>query len=90
MVAAEEALLEVRGDLARLAWHIGNRHAPCQIEPDRLLILRDAVLRGMLAGLGATLRDVTEAFHPEGGAYGEGTPMGHSHGGRRRPRGARA
>lgn len=74
VVAAVEPLIEVRGDLARLAWHIGNRHVPCQIEGERLLIGRDRVLRVMLAGLGATLREVIEPFSPEGGAYGEGAP----------------
>lgn len=78
--AAPEPLLEVRGDLARLAWHIGNRHAPARIEPDRLLIRRDRVLARMLEGLGAALRDVEGPFVPEGGAYGEGRVMGHSHG----------
>lgn len=78
--AAPEALLEVRGaELARLAWHIGNRHAPCQVEVDRLLIAPDPVLRDMLGRLGAKLRDVTEPFRPEGGAYGEGRTHGHSH-----------
>jgi urease accessory protein len=69
VVAAEEPLLEVRGDLVRLAWHIGNRHLPCQIEGDRLLIGRDRVVRAMLLGLGASLREVSEPFVPEGGAY---------------------
>lgn len=79
--AAPEPLIEVTGpDLARLAWHIGNRHTPCQIEPGRLLIARDHVLAGMLAGLGASLREVTEPFLPEGGAYGQGRTMGHDHG----------
>ena len=77
--AAPEALLEVRGDLPRLAWHIGNRHTPCQIEAGRLLIQRDHVLRDMLERLGATLRDVTEPFAPEGGAYGLGRTHGHAH-----------
>jgi urease accessory protein len=80
VVAAEEDLIEVAGDLARLAWHVGNRHAPCQIGPDRLLIRRDHVLRGMLTGLGAVVRDVRAPFLPEGGAYGEGRTMGHAHG----------
>ncbi len=69
VVAAEEPLLEVRGDLVRLAWHIGNRHLPCRIEGDRLLIARDRVVRAMLLGLGATVREVSEPFVPEGGAY---------------------
>ncbi len=79
--AAAEALLEVRGaDLVRLAWHIGNRHTPCQIEADRLLIQRDRVMRDMLALLGAEVAEVTEPFTPEGGAYGHGRTHGHHHG----------
>ena len=77
--AAPEALLEVTGDLPRLAWHIGNRHTPCKIEGDRLLIRDDHVLADMLKQLGATLRPVTEPFAPEGGAYGHGRTFGHSH-----------
>jgi urease accessory protein len=81
VVAAEEALVQITGqDLHRLAWHIGNRHTPCQIEPTRLLIRRDHVLEAMLAHLGANVTYVTQAFKPEGGAYGTGRTMGHSHG----------
>ena len=79
--AAPEPLLEITGDLTRLAWHIGNRHTPCQIEPDRLLIQRDHVLADMLEKLGAQTRPVTEPFTPEGGAYGHGRTHGHSHAG---------
>ena len=80
VIAAEEPLLEVRGpDLPRLAWHLGNRHAPCQIERERLLIGRDHVLRDMLSRLGAEVREVSEPFVPEGGAYGHGHTMGHDH-----------
>ena len=81
VVAAEEALVAITGqDLHRLAWHIGNRHTPCQIEPTRLLIRRDHVLEAMLAHLGAYVAYVTQPFKPEGGAYGTGRTMGHSHG----------
>ena len=81
IIAAEEALVEITGpDLLRYAWHIGNRHTPCQIEPRRLLIREDHVLEAMLAQLGAALRKVSEPFTPEGGAYGTGRTMGHSHG----------
>ncbi|ATF19899.1 urease accessory protein UreE [Phaeobacter gallaeciensis] len=77
---ADEALLEVTGDhILRLAWHIGNRHMPCQIEANRLLIQRDHVIRDMLQKLGAALRDVVEPFTPEGGAYGHGRTHSHSH-----------
>ena len=83
VVAAPEALYEVRGtaaDLIRLAWHIGNRHTPCQIEPDRLLIQRDHVMADMFARLGAEVTEVTAPFTPEGGAYGHGRTHGHDHG----------
>ena len=79
-VAAEEALLEIRGDLARLAWHVGNRHAPCEVGDGWLRVAADPVMARMLEGLGAEVRAIQAPFHPEGGAYGEGTPMGHSHG----------
>ena len=79
--AAPEDLIEVRGDLARLAWHIGNRHTPCQIGAGHLTIRRDHVIEAMLAHLGADLTPVTGPFRPEGGAYGKGRTMGHDHGG---------
>lgn len=80
VIAAPEALMEVRGDLARLAWHIGNRHAPCQVERDRLVIRHDHVMADMLQRLGAEVQHVREPFTPEGGAYGHGRTHGHSHG----------
>jgi len=80
IVAADEAVVGITGDLPRLAWHIGNRHTPCQIAGDQLLIRRDHVLEAMLLGLGADLHPVTGPFRPEGGAYGHGRTLGHSHG----------
>lgn len=80
VIAADEPLLEITADdLIRLAWHIGNRHMPCQIEGARLLIQRDKVLRDMLEKLGAGLREVREPFTPEGGAYGYGRTHSHDH-----------
>lgn len=84
VVAAAEPLIEIHAapqDLTRLAWHIGNRHTPAQIEPGRILIREDAVLAAMLARLGAHTHRVTEPFRPEGGAYGHGRTHGHHHGG---------
>lgn len=79
VIAAEEALLEVRAAnaeaLTALAWHIGNRHLPAQIEADRILIERDHVIEAMLLGLGASVREVSEPFQPVRGAY-----HGHGHG----------
>jgi urease accessory protein len=76
--AAPEPLVEVRAEtpekLARLAWHLGNRHLPTEIRADALLIRDDHVITAMLRGLGAQLRLVQAPFNPEGGAYG-----GHDH-----------
>ncbi len=81
IVAAEEALLSVTGEnLTQLAWHIGNRHTPCQIEADRLLIQADPVIGHMLEHLGATINEITAPFTPEGGAYGVGRTHSHEHG----------
>jgi len=80
IVAAAEDLLEVSGpDLPRIAWHIGNRHTPCQIDVTYLLIQRDHVLRDMLERIGAGPREVVRPFRPEGGAYGHGRTHGHDH-----------
>lgn len=77
--AAEEALYEVTArdatHLARLCWHLGNRHLPAEIGADRILIGRDHVIRDMLLGLGATVTEITAPFSPERGAY-----HGHAHG----------
>jgi urease accessory protein len=86
--ASPERLAEVTAAdaaaLIRLAWHIGNRHLPAQLEPDRILIRDDAVIVNMLLGLGATVRPVMAAFTPEAGAYdGSGSAMTrheHAHG----------
>jgi urease accessory protein len=73
VAAAAEPLLEVRASdadqLARLAWHIGNRHLPAQITAGRILIREDSVIEDMLKGLGAAVRHVDEPFTPEPGAY---------------------
>src|SRR5499427_5271019 len=68
-----EALVEITAasphELARLAWHIGNRHTDVQIVGDTLRIRRDHVLEEMLRGLGAQLTPIEAAFDPEPGAY---------------------
>jgi urease accessory protein len=55
--------------LARLAWHIGNRHTDMQVAGERLRIRRDHVLEAMLRGLGARLTPIEAPFDPEPGAY---------------------
>ena len=80
IIAAEEELYDIRArdavHLAELAWHIGNRHLAAAIEPGRILILRDHVIKAMLEGLGASVTDVSEPFDPVRGAY---SGHGHSH-----------
>jgi urease accessory protein len=70
-----EALIEITATspdaLARLAWHLGNRHAAVQIVGCALRIRRDHVLEAMLRALGAGLAPVEAAFDPERGAYGQ-------------------
>ena len=82
--AAEEALYAIsprgRLHLIELAWHLGNRHLPAAVEEGRILIARDPVIRAMLEGLGATVSEVVEPFHPLRGAYhGTGGHHGHGH-----------
>lgn len=78
IAAAEEELYWIAGrdalHLAELAWHLGNRHLAAQIETDRILIRRDHVIRVMLEGLGAVVRETIEPFQPVRGAY-----HGHGH-----------
>jgi urease accessory protein len=73
VLARPEPLLQVRGrdahHLARLAWHLGNRHVLAAIEAGRLLIRPDHVIAAMLVGLGATVSALEAPFDPEGGAY---------------------
>jgi urease accessory protein len=70
-----EPLVEIAAasahDLARLAWHLGNRHTDVQVVSERLRIRRDHVLEDMLRGLGATLTPLEAPFDPEPGAYGQ-------------------
>jgi len=84
IVAAPEEVYDIRArdavHLAELAWHIGNRHLAAAIEPGRILILRDHVIKAMLEGLGATVNEVSQPFSPLRGAYsGHGHDHGHSH-----------
>jgi urease accessory protein len=73
IVAAPEALTEIicaqPQDLARIAWHLGNRHLPVEIRGKKLRIRRDCVIADMLRGLGARLVEIEAPFEPEGGAY---------------------
>ncbi len=82
IVGRPEPLIEIAAadahDVARLAWHIGNRHIDVQIVGERLRIRRDHVIEDMLRGLGARLTPVEAPFDPEHGAY---DLHAHGHGG---------
>ena len=84
--AAPEALIEITcadgPQLARVAWHLGNRHLATEIGAAAIHIRDDHVIADMVRGLGARVRPVQRPFNPEGGAYGHGTVQehGHSHG----------
>ena len=85
VAAAPEALTEVRaGDaakLARIAWHLGNRHLPAEIGEGVIRIRPDHVIEVMLERLGAEIIHVEAPFQPEGGAYGDDQVRAPSHGG---------
>jgi urease accessory protein len=72
--AAPEDVLEVEAwdarHLARLAWHLGNRHLPVEVvSGGQLRIAYDRVILAMLEGLGARCARRQAPFQPETGAY---------------------
>src|ERR1700688_472728 len=71
--AAPEALLEITAAepslLGRLAWHLGNRHLPAQIEAQRIRIRADHVIADMIERLGGRVQRIAAPFTPEAGAY---------------------
>jgi urease accessory protein len=82
VVVEPEPLIEIRGNdlthLARLAWHLGDRHVSVQVLANRLRMRRDAALEALLKSLGARLTAIDAPFDPEGGAYA--TQATHHHG----------
>lgn len=82
--AADEDLIEVKAEtphrLTVIAYHLGNRHLPVQVESTRLLIKQDHVIEDMLTKMQADVKHTSEPFNPEGGAYGLGRTHGHDHG----------
>jgi urease accessory protein len=80
--AAPQRLLEVRAEnplrLLRVAYHVGNRHAPAEITADAVYVEEDHVLAEMVRGQGCTATAVMRPFQPERGAYEH--ECGHDHG----------
>ena len=81
VVAAAERVLHVEcasaTELARCAYHLGNRHVPVEVGEGFLRLAEDHVLEKMLAGLGAKLTHLTAPFEPEAGAYHANAAGGH-------------
>jgi urease accessory protein len=86
VVASPEKLLHVETkELAKAAYHLGNRHVPVQVGDTFLRIAEDHVLEEMLVKLGAKVSHVEAAFEPEAGAYAGGHQHQHDemgHGGK--------
>lgn len=84
VVSRPEQLLHVETkspvELARAAYHLGNRHVPVQVGDGFLRIAADHVLEDMVKKLGAKVSAIEAAFEPEAGAYSGGhrhDEMGH-------------
>jgi len=62
--------------LARVCYHLGNRHVPLQVEKGWCRFLQDHVLDEMVELLGCSVNHENAPFEPEAGAYSAG---GHHH-----------
>ena len=82
VIAAPELLMQAACadplQLARAAYHLGNRHVAVQLLPGRLRLAADHVLGEMLRGLGLPVTQIEAPFEPESGAYGAHGGHGHS------------
>ncbi len=85
VVAAHEQVSSVHTAdpraLARVAYHLGNRHVALQVGDGFVRYLRDHVLDHMVRELGLSVVVEMAPFEPEGGAYSGGHGHAHGHGG---------
>lgn len=83
VVAAPEEVSTVHSDsayqLARVSYHLGNRHVALQIGSGWVRYLHDHVLDDMVRGLGLTVIVEQAPFEPEGGAYSSSSAHTHEH-----------
>jgi len=83
VVAAPEPLIEARAAdvaaLSRLAWHLGDRHVPIQVLPNRIRAQRNAAVEALLTSLGAKVALIEAPFEAEGGAYESSHGHDHTH-----------
>jgi urease accessory protein len=92
--AAPQPVLVVRhctahgapSDLARAAYHLGNRHVAVELQPDHLKLEPDHVLADMLRRMHLIVSEAEAPFEPEAGAYqggGHADHAAHGHGAHR-------
>lgn len=76
IVAAAETVSTIQADdahlLLRIAYHLGNRHVPLQVESTWLRYAHDHVLDDMVTLLGGHVSVDQAPLQPEKGAYGGG------------------
>lgn len=81
--AAKEMVSTAKTDdphlLARVCYHLGNRHVPLQIESTQLRYLHDHVLDEMLESMGLIVIVENTYFEPESGAYNHNNVDNHKH-----------
>ena len=81
--AAAETVSTARCDdpvqLARVCYHLGNRHVLVQIGPGLVRFHHDHVLDAMVRGLGLSVTVEQAPFEPEWGAYHEAHTHGIAH-----------
>src|SRR4051812_25790088 len=86
IIAVPEKVLHIESSsLAKVAYHLGNRHVPVEVGETYLRIGEDHVLEEMLRKLGATVSHIEAPFEPEAGAYAGGHQHQHDemgHGGK--------
>jgi len=76
VLAEPEKLLHVTcasaAEMAKAAYHLGNRHVPVQVGEGFLRLAADHVLEEMLRKMGAQVSTLEAPFEPEAGAYAGG------------------
>ena len=83
VMAAQETVSTVHTEdahsLARVCYHLGNRHVPLQIAANWARYQHDHVLDEMVSGLGLEVTVEQAPFEPEAGAYQSAANGHHNH-----------
>lgn len=83
IVADSESLIEARIPdavaLARLAWRLGDRHAPVQILANRVRLRRNPEVEALLAGIATKVMPLFAPFEPDRATSQGAGPAHHHH-----------